>query len=123
MKKLFCLPALILLASCYQQHRDCTEFRTGKFRFEDEINGVKKVSEFERTEELQVETFEGKVDSSTVRWLNDCEFVLQKINPKNMEEQKAVHMKILSTTEKTYTFEYSFVGSNDKRKGTVTKIN
>ncbi len=123
MRKFLCLPALLILASCYQQQRDCTDFRTGKFRFEDEINGEKKVSEFERTEELQVEVYEGQVDSSTVRWLNDCEFVLQKIHPKNMEEKKAVHMKILSTTEKTYTFEYSFVGSNDKRKGTVTKIN
>lgn len=121
MKKLLYLPVVVILASCYQQHRECAGFRTGTFRFEDEINGVKKTSEFERTETLQVETFEGKTDTSSVRWINDCEFVLQKLHPKNMEQAKAVHMKILSTTEETYTFEYSFVGSNDKRKGTVTK--
>jgi hypothetical protein len=40
-----------------------------------------------------------------------------------MKEKKAIHMKILTTNEKTYTFEYSFVGETAKQKGIVTKIN
>lgn len=113
----------LALSGCYNRERNCNDFRTGAFRFEDAIGGVTKISEFTRTENLQVETFEGKTDSSTVRWINDCEFVLQKINPKNMQEKKAVHMKILTTTENSYTFEYSFVGDTNKQKGTVTKTN
>ncbi|MPT36848.1 MAG: DNA topoisomerase IV, partial [Flavobacterium sp.] len=49
-------------------------------------------------------------------------FVLQKIHPKNMQDKKAISMKILTTNAKGYTFEYSFVGDTKKQKGTVTKI-
>ena len=123
MKKLIFLPVLLLLASCYNQERNCSEFKTGKFKFEHEIDGVKKVTLFERTEELEIETFEGKTDTASIRWINDCEYVLQKMHPKNMQEKKAVHMKILTTNENSYTFEFSIVGSSNKQKGTVTKIN
>lgn len=121
MKKL--LPLLsILLISCYQQERNCTDFKTGKFQFEQEIDGKKEISIFERNDTLQIETFREKTDSSSVRWINDCEFVLQKLHPKGMKEKKAIHMKILTTTEKNYTFEYSFVGESAKQKGIVTKV-
>ena len=118
------LPFLSLLfISCYQQERNCTNFKTGKFQFETEIEGKKENSIFERNDTLQIETFRGKTDSSSVRWLNDCEFVLQKLHPKGMKDKKAIHMKILTTTEKNYTFEYSFVGESVKQKGVVTKVN
>jgi hypothetical protein len=122
MKKILPLLTLLFL-SCYQQERSCADFKTGKFQFEQEIDSVKEVSVFERNDTLQIETFRGKTDTSSVRWINDCEFVLQKINPKGMKEKKAIHMKILTTSEKTYTFEYSFVGETAKQKGIVTKIN
>jgi len=112
----------IIITSCYERERNCPDFKTGKFKFEHEIDGTKQVTIFERTPELEIENFEGKIDTSTVRWINDCEYILQKINPKNMLEKKAVHMKILATTEKTYTFEFSIVGDNNKQKGTVTKL-
>lgn len=113
----------VSLSSCYNQERNCTDFKTGKFEFSQEIDGQKETSVFERTDEFQIETFRGKTDTSSVRWVNDCEFILQKLNPKNRAEKKAIHMKILSTTENGYLFEYSFVGDTNKQKGTVTKIN
>ena len=122
MKKLFILPLLLLLASCYNQERNCKDFKTGKFTFTQVIDKVKKTSTFERTENLQIETFEGKTDTATVRWVNDCECILQKLNPKNMQEKKAISMRIVTTNKKTYTFEYSYVGEAKKEKGTVTKI-
>lgn len=122
MKKIITLPLFILLLSCYNQERNCKDYKTGKFEFIQEIDSVKKISTFERTENLQIETFEGKTDSASVRWINDCEFILQKLHPKNMLEKKAIGMKILSTSKKGYTFEYSFVGEAKKQKGTVTKI-
>jgi hypothetical protein len=39
-----------------------------------------------------------------------------------MLEKKAIHFKILSTTSNSYTFEYSFVGSSEKSKGSVKKL-
>ncbi len=122
MKKIFPLLSLLLI-SCYQQERNCTTFKTGTFQFEQEIDGKKEVSVFERNDSLQIETFRGKTDTSSVRWINDCEFVLQKLHPKSMKEKKAIHMKILTTTEQNYTFEYSFVGESLKQKGIVTKVN
>jgi len=121
MKKILFLLSLTL-ASCYQQEQNCTDFKTGKFEFVQEINGKKQTSIFIRTEKLQIETFNGKTDTATVRWVNDCEFVLQKLHPKNRQEKKAISMKIVATKEKTYTFEYSFVGDAQKQIGTVTKL-
>ena len=121
-KKIYILFALTLV-SCYQQEQNCSDFKTGNFAFVQEINGKKETSTFERSGNLQIETFNGKTDTATVRWVNDCEFVLQKLHPKNREEKKAISMKIVATKEKTYTFEYSFVGDDgNKQIGTVTKI-
>ncbi|AIG29617.1 DNA topoisomerase IV [Flavobacterium psychrophilum] len=121
MKKLFILPLLLLLASCYNQERNCKDFKTGKFTFTQVIDKVKKTSTFERTQNLQIETFEGKTDTATVRWVNDCECILQKLHPKNMQEKKSISMRIMTTNKKTYTFEYSYVGEAKKEIGTVTK--
>lgn len=123
MRKTILLLAFFTLASCYNVERNCADFKTGKFSFEYEIDGKKKTTVFERTEDIEIETFEGKTDTSSVRWINDCEYILQKIHPKSMQDQKAVHMKILSTDKNSYTFEFSIVGDSNKQKGTVTKLN
>lgn len=123
MKKILVLLFILTLISCYEQQCDCKLYKTGKFEFVQEIDGVKKTTTFERTENLQIENYENKVDTATVRWVNDCEFVLQKLHPKNMMERKSISMRILSTTKNSYTFEYSFVGSEKKEKGTAKKLN
>ncbi len=129
MKKLPLLPFAILLVcysltlvSCNNHERNCQDFRTGKFEFVQTINGTKHSSVFTRTEKRQIETYNGKTDTASVRWVNDCEFILQKLHPKNMEEEKSISMKILFTEKNTYTFEYSFVGNNKKERGVVTKL-
>jgi hypothetical protein len=126
MKKYICLLAYafcLLFISCYDQERNCTDFKTGKFQFDTEIGGVKKTTVFERSESLEIETYDGKTDTATVRWVNDCEYVLQKKNPKNMAERKAIAIRILTTSKNSYTFEFGVVGSDIKQKGTVTKLN
>ena len=122
MKKLILLPLLLLLISCYQAEHNCKDFKTGKFRFEYEVNGEKKVTVFERNDSIEIETFEGKTDTASVRWISDCEYVLKKTHPKNMAEEKAIDMKILTTSGNSYTFEFGIVGSDQKQRGTVTKI-
>lgn len=122
MKKTILLLPLILLMSCYDVEHNCKDFKTGKFKFEYEVNGVKKTTFFERKDSIEIETFEGKTDTSSIRWVSDCEYILQKIHPKNMEEKKAITMKILTTSKKSYTFEFGIVGSDQKQRGTVEKI-
>ena len=114
---------LTLLNSCYNQERNCTDFKTGKFTSETEIEGKKYTSTFERNDSIQIESYEGKIDTFKVRWTNDCEYIIQNTNPKNREEKKPVQMKILTTDSDSYTFEYSFVGDSKKQRGTVTKQN
>ena len=111
------------LTSCYEIERNCIDYKTGKFYSEVTIANKVYKSEFSRTTNLQVETYNGKIDSSQVRWINDCEMIFKTINPKNRAERKDIHLKILTTTDSSYTFEYSYVGDKLKQKGTAIKIN
>lgn len=124
MRKLL-LGLLILLAicSCYQPRRDCKAFENGDFTFTTVIDGVKKTSTFVRKDNIEIDYFDGKADTSSVRWINDCEYVVKKLNPRNKAEEKSIHMKILSTTDNSYTFEYGLVGKSQKSKGTAIKTN
>lgn len=113
---------MLSLASCYTTERHCKEYRTGEFYSEVTIDGVLYKSTFTRTENLQVEIYDGKKDSTEVRWINDCEVIYKTINPKNMAERKDIHLKILATTDSSYTYEYSYVGDTRKQKGIAFKI-
>jgi hypothetical protein len=116
------LPLFIVFGACYNQEKNCENFRTGTFEFITEINGETKVSTFVRDESIEIETFEGKTDTASIRWVNNCEFILQKLNPKNMAEQKAINMRIISTDGDTCLFEYGLVGDDKKQRGTLRKI-
>lgn len=123
MKKVLYFTILLpIFTSCYQQERNCANFKTGTFKFEMELDGVTKTSTFIRTKDIEIETYEGKTDTASIRWVNDCEYILQKTNPKNMAEEKAVSMKILTTKDNTYTFEYGLVGDGRRERGTIVKI-
>ena len=113
---------LLLLTSCYEVERKCTDFKTGSFKSETVIDGKKYVSSFKRNDSIQIETFDQVVDTFLIRWTNDCEYVIQNKKPKNMVEKKAVQVKILTTKENTYTFEYNYIGEAIKQKGIVTKL-
>lgn len=116
---LFCCPLILLIVSCYQPKRDCKAFKNGKFAFTTTIDGEEKTTTFVRNDTMEIDYFEGKIDTAAVRWINDCEYIVKKINPKNKAESKSVHMKILSTTEDSYTFEYGIVGESNKSRGTA----
>ncbi len=118
----FGLIALFFIACGQPPQRNCTDFKTGNFTFTAMVNGEEKETTFSRTLDLEVDEYEGKVDSSSIRWINDCEYVLKNLNPKNKAEEKPIHIKILTTTESSYTFEYNVVGDNRKFKGTAHKI-
>ena len=120
----FSFMVLVCLISCYKVERDCSNFHTGEFEFSSIVNGTLKTSYFIRTEKLEIETYEGKIDSARIRWVNDCECILTKLNPVSNQDKRPVQIKILSTTDDSYVFEYSIVGKADnKQRGTIKKIN
>ncbi|WP_029034813.1 hypothetical protein [Salinimicrobium terrae] len=114
--------ALCLLTSCYEPQRNCEDFRTGTFEFESYLEGELVKTRFVRNDSIEIDYFRGKADTSSVRWINDCEYLLSNLNPKNRAEEKPIHMKILTTKDNTYTFEYGLVGDAKKQRGTVIKV-
>ena len=127
MKRLLLLILPLLMLSCYEIERNCNDFKTGEFQFKYTIDGIEKTGRFTRTEKFNIDYFEGTVDSSSVRWINDCEFILKKLNPKSNAEKEAIHMKILTTSSDSYTFEYKLAVKKPYRptrteQGVATKI-
>lgn len=115
---------LFIFSSCYNSERNCKKFQTGTFEFESiSNNGDTLVTKFKRTKDLEIGYFNNTIDSSYVNWVSDCECILKKIRPKSLNERKSVQMKILSTSEDTYLFEYMFVGDiQNKQRGSAKKI-
>ena len=121
MKKLIGFAFSLFLVSCYMPERDCGHFREGTFRFTTELDGQQQTTEFTRSGNLEISVFQGKTDSASVRWINDCEYILTNLNPETRAEEKPIHIKILSTTENSYTFEYKLVGTTQASRGTAVK--
>ena len=112
-----------LIFSCYNPERNCQDFKTGTFEYKALIGTEVLSTTFTRNDTLEIDYFNGKSDSSSIRWINDCEYIVKKINPKNMAEEKSIHIKILTTKGNDYVFEYNIVGDTKKQKGTAKKIN
>ena len=110
-----------LIFSCYNPERNCQDFKTGTFEYKALVGTEVLSTTFTRNDTLEIDCFNGKSDSSSIRWIHDCEYIVKKINPKNMAEEKAIHMKILTTKGNDYVFEYNIVGDTKKQKGTAKK--
>ena len=119
---LLLLITITSLQSCFSPERDCQKFKTGTFQFESYLNGELVKSTFIRNDSIEIDMFQGKTDTSSIRWVNNCEYIITNLHPKNMAEKKPLSIKILTTKGDTYTFEYGKVGESKKQKGTVTKI-
>ena len=121
MKKVIYLS--LLLTSCYSVERNCLDFKTGVFEFSTSINDSLVTSTFTRTNEFEIEMYNGIEDSSSISWVNNCEFLLTKINPRTNQEKRPIRIKILRTYGDQYDFEYSQVSDAQKiSRGSVTKI-
>ena len=123
MRHLFFI-CLFLFSSFYTLERNCKPFQQGNFQFSQIINGEIKTSYFSRDSLYEIERYEGKIDTATIRWVNDCECILTKLSPTSNQDKRPIQIRIISTQgDDAYTFEYSLVGdSKNKQKGTIQKI-
>ncbi len=112
---------LISLIGCQAPVRDCNDFHDGSFTFTALIDGEEHTTNFSRNGDLEISEYLGKIDSASVRWINDCEYILKNIHPNNREEEKSLHLKILTTSKDSYTFEYGEVGASNKSRGVAYK--
>lgn len=116
------LIGLLFLNSCYESDRNCSDFKTGTFEFE-ALSGTEVFkTTITRNDSIEIDFYKGQSDTSSIRWINDCEYVLQKIHPKNQAEKKAILIKILTTTKNNYTFEFSEVGKTKTSKAIAHKV-
>ncbi|MDC7993623.1 DNA topoisomerase IV [Altibacter sp. HG106] len=122
MPRWFLLLTFALCIGCYQPERDCNSFRTGTFEFKAMVGTTLETTRFVRNDSLEIDYFRGSADTSSIRWINSCEYIVTKLHPKGRSEEKAIHMKILTTDGDTYQFEYNIVGEDRKEKGIATKI-
>ena len=127
MRRLILILTPLIFLNCYEVQRDCASFKTGTFEFTYTVDGIEKKGTFVRTKDYNIDYYENKIDSASIRWINDCEFIQKKINPKSQSEEKAIHMKILSTSQDSYTFEYQLAAKDAYKKkrverGTARKI-
>ena len=122
MRFLYVFGICVLLSGCYEQERNCADFKTGSFEFE-ALSGTEVFkTTIVRNDSLEIDFFQGKSDTSSIRWINDCEYVLTKLNPRNQAEKKAILIKILSTSENQYSFQFSEVGKTKSSKGVARRV-
>ncbi|MCY4161465.1 MAG: hypothetical protein OXE77_06320 [Flavobacteriaceae bacterium] len=117
------LAIIFCFVGCYSVERNCEQFRKGTFSYSTLIDHHIQTSIFIRDSLYEIELYDQVVDSSSIRWVNDCEFVLTKLNPIEYNDRKPIRIKILTTSLNQYTFEFSQVGDNKNVvRGVVTKI-
>jgi hypothetical protein len=121
MRPIYYLIFLVFFNSCYHAERNCSDFKTGTFEFEAVVGTEVLTTTFVRNDSIEIDYFRGKSDTSSIRWINDCEYIVKKLNPRNRAEEKAIHMKILTTKGNEYQFEYNVVGDSKKQKGVAKK--
>ena len=115
---------VLLVFSCVIPEKNCSQFKIGEFNFESKTeNGVYN-SRSIRNESIEIEYFGSSIDTSRITWVSECEYILRKLRPKSLSDEKAVSVKIINTSDKGYLFEYSFVGDKENRaRGNAFKIN
>lgn len=119
---------LLFATACQQPERRCEDFRTGTFTFEEFVGGELKTTTFVRNDSIEIDYYDEKIDTFSIRWINDCEYVMKNLRPKNQSEERPVHFKIIKTEGDNYTFEYAMVIKKNKasrrlsKQGTAKKI-
>ena len=122
MRFLYFLGLAVLFTGCYESERNCADFKTGSFEFE-ALSGTEVFkTTIVRNDSMEIDFYQGKSDTSSIRWINDCEYVIKKLNPKNQAEKKAILIKILTTSKDQYTFEFREVGKNKSSKGVAHRV-
>ena len=114
---------ILLLFSCVIPEKNCSQFKIGEFNFESKTESGIYSSRSVRNDSIEIEFFGSSIDTSKITWVSECEYILRKLRPKTLSEEKAISVKIINTSEKGYLFEYSFVGDKENRaRGNAFKV-
>lgn len=120
MKKILAI-LLLFFAACTNANLDPERFKAGTFEIP-ESQGYSKTI-ITRTDSLQIENYEGKIDSLSIVWKNNFNYTLKIINPKTAIDEDPIHVKITNVKKNSYDFEAVIGHSNYVQKGTIYKVN
>ena len=112
-----------LFFSCVIPEKNCSQFKVGEFNFESKTESGIYTSRSMRNDSIEIEFFGSSIDTSKITWVSECEYILRKLRPQTLSDEKAISVKIINTSEKGYLFEYSFVGDKENRaRGNAFKV-
>lgn len=113
----------LLFTACYSPNNNCQAFKTGTFQYKTYANGELITSKIVRNDSLEIDYYNPQQpDTSKIRWINDCTYILTKYNPDNIRERQSFQMEIIETHEDRYTFLFSKVGEAKKKEFTATRM-
>lgn len=129
LKKLFILTYTLLPFAASSQSPDCYRFREGKFRIADTRAGVVTIAE--RKGMYQTESSEAlkAVVRFRISWQDNCSYtlkldkVLRNENKIDFPSDMEVKVRIIETSDNSYTQEISSSITNGSYEVVVTKIN
>ena len=75
-----------------------------------------------RNDSIQIEEYQGSVDTFDIKWIDQFEYVLTKSRPKTLLDSTPFHVKITSIKKNGYEFSAYYKGSKFKQKGTAYKL-
>lgn len=124
MKRYFYFSLLTLLVTaCFTPAKDCSKFKTGTFEYQTYADGELIKAKIVRNDSLEIDYYNPQEpDTSAIRWVNDCEYILRKYGAKAPGEKQSFKMRIIETEENHYTFQFSQVGEIKVKEFTATRI-
>jgi len=111
----------MLTIACSNKKLSPDRFKSGTF----EIPAEKgySVTAIQRTDSLQIERYENRVDSLHIQWETPFKYTLKMLHPKTALDKDIIHVKITDIRDESYDFEATIGDSNFKQKGTLIKTN
>ncbi len=123
MKSVFGYALLFVsLTACYTPKKDCKKYHTGSFEYQALIDGKLQTAKIKRTDSFLIDYSHKIPDTSTVRWINNCTYIVTKYHPKTLQDKQAYQVRIITTDKDSYTFEFSKVGGTKAKTFTAKRI-
>ena len=119
-KLLFVIAFLVCLASCKNDAPDQNRFKSGTFEIPASKGYEKTI--ITRIDSLQIEEYEGKIDTLSIHWKNNFNYTLKMLHPSSAIDEEPIHVKITSINENSYQFEAIIGHSNFIQKGEIIKL-
>lgn len=115
------LTVLILgLSSCTDSSlADPKSFRQGEFIIPASENYAQ--TDIVRVDSFQIETYEGKVDTLVINWINNFKYDIRMLHPKSESDKDVIHVQIKKLREDSYDFVATIGYTNFTQNGTLQK--